>query len=197
MVKSMKDPESLWLMRKQFAIQSAASMFLTYMCCLHGRSPSRFQISRKTGGMYMSEILPGAHQTTPFGLTPVANRTATSAGSPNMQHFITKTGVEGIVTAVLTALSKSLTLPEFDLSGTLTIFLRDEVSNQALEMQETELITKNRSSFGRVHTSKVLGLIHPALLWCTRMLRSSFDVQRQLVSSARTKTGYVQRSFTR
>jgi phosphatidylinositol kinase/protein kinase (PI-3 family) len=198
-------------MRKQFAIQSAASMFLTYMCCLHGRSPSRFQISRKTGGMYMSEILPGAHQTTPFGLTPVANRTATSAGSPiitsseavpfrltpNMQHFITKTGVEGIVTAVLTALSKSLTLPEFDLSGTLTIFLRDEVSNQALEMQETELITKNRSSFGRVHTSKVLGLIHPALLWCTRMLRSSFDVQRQLVSSARTKTGYVQRSFTR
>lgn len=77
----------------------------------------------------------------------VANDIATSAGSPiitsseavpfrltpNMQHFITKTGVEGIVTAVLTALSKSLTLPEFDLSGTLTIFLRDEVSYMAAD----------------------------------------------------------------
>lgn len=48
-----------------------------------------------------------------------------------MQHFITRTGVEGIVSAVLTALSKSLTLPEFDLSGTLTIFLRDEVGPDA------------------------------------------------------------------
>lgn len=59
MIKTMKDSESLWLMRKQFAIQSAANMFLTYMCCLHGRAPSRFQLSRKTGGIYMTEILPG------------------------------------------------------------------------------------------------------------------------------------------
>jgi transformation/transcription domain-associated protein len=137
----MKDPESLWLMRKQFAIQSAANMFLTYMCCLHGRAPSRFQFSRKTGGMYMSEILPGAQIVSTFDHAPNANRTATAAGTPiitsseavpfrltpNMQHFITKTGVEGTVTAVLTALSKSLTGPEFDLSGILTIFLRDEV----------------------------------------------------------------------
>jgi transformation/transcription domain-associated protein len=150
MVKSMKDPESLWLMRKQFAIQSAANMFLTYMCCLHGRAPSRFQFSRKTGGMYMSEILPGAQIVSTFDHAPNANRTATAAGTPiitsseavpfrltpNMQHFITKTGVEGTVTAVLTALSKSLTGPEFDLSGILTIFLRDEVS----------LLQHNRSS---------------------------------------------------
>lgn len=124
MVKSMKDPESLWLMRKQFAIQSAANMFLTYMCCLHGRSPSRFQISRKTGGMYMSEILPATSAGSPI---ITSSEAVPFRLTPNMQHFITKTGVEGIVTAVLTALSKSLTLPEFDLSGTLTIFLRDEV----------------------------------------------------------------------
>jgi phosphatidylinositol kinase/protein kinase (PI-3 family) len=97
--------------------------------------------------MYMSEILPGAHNTTTYGHTPFTNRTATAAGTPiitstesvpfrltpNMQHFITKTGVEGIVTAVLTALSGSLTFPEFDLSGTLTIFLRDEVSFSLLQ----------------------------------------------------------------
>lgn len=61
MIKTMRTPESLWLMRKQFAIQAAANMFLTYMCCLHGRAPSRFQLSRKTGGMYMTEILPGTY----------------------------------------------------------------------------------------------------------------------------------------
>lgn len=92
----------------------------------------------------MSEILPGAPFTSPLDYTPgtIANGTATAAGTPiitsseavpfrltpNMQHFITKTGVEGTVTAVLTALSRSLTGPEFDLSGILTIFLRDEVS---------------------------------------------------------------------
>ena len=89
----------------------------------------------------MSEILPGAQIVSTFDHAPNANRTATAAGTPiitsseavpfrltpNMQHFITKTGVEGTVTAVLTALSKSLTGPEFDLSGILTIFLRDEV----------------------------------------------------------------------
>lgn len=59
MIKTTRTSESLWLMRKQFAIHAAASMFLTYMCCLHGRAPSRFHLSRKTGSMYMSEILPG------------------------------------------------------------------------------------------------------------------------------------------
>lgn len=168
MVKSMKDPESLWLMRKQFAIQSAANMFLTYMCCLHGRAPSRFQFSRKTGGMYMSEILPGAQIVSAFDHAPNANRTATAAGTPiitsseavpfrltpNMQHFITKTGVEGTVTAVLTALSKSLTGPEFDLSGILTIFLRDEVSTPSFLTKRTRLIYSGGILAQRLQTRK-------------------------------------------
>jgi transformation/transcription domain-associated protein len=102
--------------------------------------------------MYMSEILPGAQIVSIFdhASSSIANRTATAAGTPiitsseavpfrltpNMQHFITKTGVEGTVTAVLTALSKSLTGPEFDLSGILTIFLRDEVSH-SVEQRES------------------------------------------------------------
>lgn len=55
----MNGPENLWLMRKQFAAQTATTMFLTFVCCLSNRTPSRFYISRKTGLMYMSEILPG------------------------------------------------------------------------------------------------------------------------------------------
>lgn len=59
MIKTMETPESLWLMRKQFAMQTATVMFLTYVCCLSNRTPSRFHFSRKTGLMYMTEILPG------------------------------------------------------------------------------------------------------------------------------------------
>ena len=198
MVKSMKDPESLWLMRKQFAIQSAANMFLTYMCCLHGRAPSRFQFSRKTGGMYMSEILPGAQIVSTFDHAPNANRTATAAGTPiitsseavpfrltpNMQHFITKTGVEGTVTAVLTALSKSLTGPEFDLSGILTIFLRDEV--RALNNKRSNADTI-RSSSGSACTNQRTDPIRQTLHSYTPVWTSSFDGPKQSVSSARTR----------
>ncbi|WVR08546.1 hypothetical protein IAU60_005601 [Kwoniella sp. DSM 27419] len=124
MIKSMGNPESLWLMRKQFAQQTATTMFLTYVCCLSNRTPSRFYISRKTGSMYMTEILPAfapgqpliaSQETVPFRLTP------------NMQNFITRVGVEGVVTAATTAISRCLSQPEFDLSGTLCLFIRDEL----------------------------------------------------------------------
>ncbi|KAK4687186.1 transformation/transcription domain-associated protein, partial [Tremellales sp. Uapishka_1] len=124
MIKTMSDAESLWLMRKQFALQTATVMFLTYTCCLSNRTPGRFHLSRKTGLMYMTEILPSfapgqpvitSTEAVPFRLTP------------NMQHFITRVGIEGVVTASATALSKSLTMPEFDLGGTLSLFIRDEI----------------------------------------------------------------------
>ncbi|WRT70688.1 uncharacterized protein IL334_007686 [Kwoniella shivajii] len=124
MIRTMKDAESLWLMRKQFALQTATTMFLTYVCCLSSRAPSRFYISRKTGLMYMTEILPAfapgqpliqSQESVPFRLTP------------NMQDFITRVGVEGVVTAACTAIARCLTQPEFDLSGTLCLFVRDEL----------------------------------------------------------------------
>ena len=124
MIKAMGTPENLWLMRKQFALQTASVVFLTYVCALSNRTPSRFHLSRKTGLMYMTEILPAFAQgqplinsaeTVPFRLTP------------NMQHFITRVGVEGVVTAATTAISRSLVIPDFDLAGTLSLFIRDEV----------------------------------------------------------------------
>ncbi|WWC98567.1 hypothetical protein V866_005459 [Kwoniella sp. B9012] len=124
MIRTMDTPESLWLMRKQFALQTATTMFLTYVCCLSNRTPSRFYISRKTGLMYMTEILPAfapgqpliaSQEQVPFRLTP------------NMQNFITRVGIEGVVTAACTAIARCLTQPEFDLSGTLCLFVRDEL----------------------------------------------------------------------
>lgn len=59
MVKMMSTPESLWLMRKQFAMEMSAISFLTYFSCLTNRAPARFHLSRKTGRIYMTEILLG------------------------------------------------------------------------------------------------------------------------------------------
>ncbi|KAL1410016.1 transcription-associated protein 1 [Vanrija albida] len=124
MIKSMADSESLWLMRKQFAMQTAACAFLTYVCCLNNRAPSRFHISRRTGQMYMTEMLPSFTQGQPLFHSPEA---VPFRLTPNMQHFITRVGVEGVVSASATAIAHSLTLPEFDLASTLHLFIRDEI----------------------------------------------------------------------
>jgi len=55
----MEGPDELWRMRKQFALQVASSSFMTYLFCLSSRHPSRFQISRSTGLIAMTELLPG------------------------------------------------------------------------------------------------------------------------------------------
>jgi len=54
----MNGPDEVWRMRKQFALQIASSSFMTYTFCLSSRQPSRFQISRKTGFIAMTELLP-------------------------------------------------------------------------------------------------------------------------------------------
>ena len=59
MIRTMDGPSELWRMRKQFALQLASASFMTYVLCLTSRIPSRFHLSRTTGQMAMSELLPG------------------------------------------------------------------------------------------------------------------------------------------
>jgi transformation/transcription domain-associated protein len=59
MTNTMATPADLWRMRKQFALQVAATSFMTFVFCLTSRAPSRFHLSRSTGLMTMSEMLPG------------------------------------------------------------------------------------------------------------------------------------------
>lgn len=70
--------------------------------------------------------------------------------TPNMQHFITRAGIEGVVTAAATALSRSLSPPEFDLAGTLSLFIRDEVS-RSISSYCIKLTSVCRSSPGKTH----------------------------------------------
>ncbi|KAK2466244.1 hypothetical protein APHAL10511_001886, partial [Amanita phalloides] len=58
MLRTMDDPSELWKMRKQFALQLAACNFMTYVFCLSSRHPTRFHISRSTGQIAMTELMP-------------------------------------------------------------------------------------------------------------------------------------------
>jgi hypothetical protein len=55
----MDSPGELWRMRKQFALQTASSSFMTYVLFLSSRHPPRFHISRATGLIAMTELVPG------------------------------------------------------------------------------------------------------------------------------------------
>lgn len=144
MIRTLSDASSLWLMRKHFALQTAANMFLSHIACLSNRTPGRFHLSLKTGLMYMSEVLPckstdGSMIRNDADVSSIAfdaaapihrcNEKVPFRLTPNMQHFITPTGIEGILTSSVIAMARSLSMPEFDLESCLTLFLRDEVSS--------------------------------------------------------------------
>ncbi|KAJ7498882.1 hypothetical protein FB451DRAFT_1427318, partial [Mycena latifolia] len=122
MIRTMDGPSELWRMRKQFALQIASCSFMTYTLCLTHRTPLRYLLSRTTGQMTMTELVPGSscqysRQTdvVPFRLTP------------NLQNFLGPIFTEGILTSGIMAIGRSLTEPEFDLEQQLCLFSRDEV----------------------------------------------------------------------
>jgi transformation/transcription domain-associated protein len=68
-----------------------------------------------TGFAHLQPLITSA-ESVPFRLTP------------NIQVMMGRAGVEGVMTAAVTAISQSLLAPGFDLAGTLSLFVRDEVS---------------------------------------------------------------------
>ncbi|KAM6495848.1 hypothetical protein JOM56_008554 [Amanita muscaria] len=125
MSRSMHDPCELWKMRKQFAQQLAACCFMTYAFCLSSRHPNRFHISRATGQVAMTELLPGVSNQAPvFATSDVVPFRYT----PNMQAFVGPIFTEGILASGIMAIARCLTEPEFDLEQQLCLLGRDEVT---------------------------------------------------------------------
>ena len=54
----MTSPMELWMMRKQFTLQVSAVSFMSYVMSGGNRVPSRLHVSRKSGLIYSSEMLP-------------------------------------------------------------------------------------------------------------------------------------------
>lgn len=122
----MVGPEELWRMRKQFSLQLASSSFMTFVFALSSRHPSRFQISRTTGLIAMTELIPGlfilkflecAKLTSSIGVSGQFPVYATPdivpfRLTPNMQTFMGPIFMEGVLTSGIMAIGRSLTEPE-------------------------------------------------------------------------------------
>ena len=117
----------LWLFRRQFAYQLASLTFMTYIMHMRDRNASRLNISRATGSLWGSELIPSMvsnggkpifhnSESVPFRLTP------------NLQMLLGPLALEGIFSAAVLVIAKSLTEPEFKLEGQLSLFIRDEVN---------------------------------------------------------------------
>ena len=65
-MRTMDTPTELWRMRREYTLQVASTSFMTYVLALSSRSPTRFHISRSSGQVLMTEVLPGTVVTLPF-----------------------------------------------------------------------------------------------------------------------------------
>jgi len=124
MTRTMNGPMELWRMRKAFTLQLSAVSFMTYSICITSRQPSRFHISRTTGQIYMSEILPG---TSTISHVFSSNESVPFRFTPNIQQFVTPVGSEALLVPGIVAIARALTKPEYDLDQHLCLFARDEV----------------------------------------------------------------------
>ncbi|ORX57551.1 hypothetical protein DM01DRAFT_1302758 [Hesseltinella vesiculosa] len=159
MLREMGSYTDYWMARKQFTSQYATATFMSYIFSVGHRTPQKIAVSRATGGVWMMEVLPGFHQSNPlFGNGEMVPFRFT----PNIQHFMTPVGIEGLFTSCLMATARCLTEPELELDQYLNIFIRDEVfawytssahqhqyqqphQRQLIESQSVDRINANRS----------------------------------------------------
>ncbi|KAH6600577.1 hypothetical protein BASA50_002141 [Batrachochytrium salamandrivorans] len=114
----------LWTFRKRFTSHLATMTFMTYLMSIGHRHPQKIFISPKTGSVWGSDLLPTiSNSTTLF----TNNEAVPFRFTPNIQHFLTPIGVEGVFVSSLMAVGRSLTEPEFQLADYLSIFVRDEL----------------------------------------------------------------------
>lgn len=154
MIKSMASPNDLWHLRKHMTTSLAAFIFMTYTMSMADRRPARVHISRATGKLYTSDMVPCESQDLCLFLPPrhssrffdtaivpgkpelVHNEPVPFRFTPNMQRFIGPHGVEGLLTSSLIAIAGALTESEYDLEHRLSIFVREEINTYVASMTE-------------------------------------------------------------
>ena len=124
MVATMASPSELWHVRRQMTLQLASFIFMTYVMSMGARVPSRIHISRSSGKLATSDMLPSIVPNKPEFVNTEA---VPFRFTPNLQRFVTPIGTEGLLTSSLMAIGRSLTESEFDLEHRLSIFIREEV----------------------------------------------------------------------
>lgn len=139
---------AFWLFRRQFSYQLAALTFMTYIMHINNRYPHKLSISRASGNIWGSELIPAlaAGRPTFYNPEPVPFRL-----TPNMQTLMGPMATEGIYSGSIMSIARCLTEPEFDLGAILSVFVRDEMMfwftqnprNSATEGQLREVVDSN------------------------------------------------------
>ena len=116
-----------WLFRRQFSYQLAALTFMTYIMQMNTRYPHKLSISRSTGNVWGSELVPAMKTGRPEFHNPdhVPFRL-----TPNLQTLMGPLATEGVFAPSLMAVARCLTEPssgEQEMEQQLSVFVRDEV----------------------------------------------------------------------
>ncbi|CAO3644378.1 unnamed protein product [Mucor hiemalis] len=124
MLRTLGSYTDYWMHRKQFITQYASATFMSYLFSVGHRTPHKITLSRQTGNVWMTELLPGWDSTNPM----LGNgESVPFRFTPNIQEYITPVGIEGLFTSCLMATARSLTEPELELDQYLSLFIRDEL----------------------------------------------------------------------
>jgi transformation/transcription domain-associated protein len=113
-----------WLFRRQFTYQYAAIAFMTYMMHMGNRYPNKIMISRATGDIWGSELIPIINPTKAFFFNP---EQVPFRLTPNIQTLMGPIATEGLFACAIMAIARCLTEAREDLDQQLSIFVRDEM----------------------------------------------------------------------
>lgn len=117
---------------------------MTYIMNINNRFPHKLFISRKTGQVWGTEILPGMAPNNPVFQNSEA---VPFRFTPTIQTLMGQIGVEGVFSCSLMAIARCLTEGEHELDQHLSVFVRDELITWFTQQhrpvtQETQLPEK-------------------------------------------------------
>lgn len=73
MLRTLGSYTDYWMHRKQFITQYASATFMSYLFSVGHRTPHKITLSRQTGNVWMTELLPGIFDNFCIDVASVAN----------------------------------------------------------------------------------------------------------------------------
>ena len=152
---------AFWLFRRHFSYQLAALTFMTYVMHMSQRFPHKLSISRSSGSVWGSEVVPAMANQRPIFNNPEA---VPFRLTPNLQTLMGPIATEGVFACAVMAIARCLTEPEGELEQQLSLFVRDEMifwfqqshravmaENQLREIvqQSSDMVVKRAVSLAR------------------------------------------------
>lgn len=130
--------DDFWLFRRTFSYQFAALTFMTYVMHMNTRFPQKISISRSTGRVWGSELIPSMAAGKPMlhNTEPVPFRL-----TPNLQTIMGPLNLEGIFAPAVMTAARCLIEPEGELEMQLSIFMRDEMNHWFTSQHKSAQLT--------------------------------------------------------